>query len=60
MNEKKELNDEELDDINGGARLGLSRKKGSFFCQYCSKSFDAQRELRSHIKKDHPGEPVVF
>ena len=59
MAEKQELNEEELQTINGGVNKKTKGKK-NYFCQYCSNSYASRDELKKHIKDDHPGEPVVY
>ena len=61
MGEKTELNDEELDKINGGVDTGSKNSDGdSCYCQYCPKSFPTLKALKKHIKSAHPGEPIVY
>ena len=60
MTEKKELNEEELKSINGGTGSKKGGKQMKYFCQYCSDAFAIRRELENHIKKAHPGQPIVF
>ena len=59
MAEKQELNEEELQTINGGVNKKTKDKK-NYFCQYCGKGFSGRDQLKKHIINDHPGEPVVF
>ena len=62
MNEKNRLKDEELEEISGGvgndSLNGKNEKK--YYCQYCPKGFTTKNALINHIKKAHPGEPVVY
>ena len=59
MAEKQELNEEELQTINGGVNKKTKDKK-NYFCQYCGNGFTSQAALKKHIINDHPGEPVVY
>ena len=63
MSDKELLNEAELDSISGGLESNYSNtnnKKG-FYCQYClHKPFSSKSNLINHIKKNHPGEPIVF
>ncbi len=60
MGEIKEMNDEELNQVNGGINNNYKGSGKTVCCQYCGKSFGSGKELRNHIKSAHPGEPVVY
>ncbi len=60
MSNKEELNEEELEKISGGKGEKKAGKKKKYFCQYCSKSYEKEADLKKHIKSAHPGEPVIY
>ena len=61
MGEIREMNDDELNQVNGGIDLAHKASgKNPFCCQFCDKSFSTEKKLIQHIKSAHPKEPVVY
>ncbi|MBO6108804.1 MAG: C2H2-type zinc finger protein [Eubacterium sp.] len=50
----KELNDDELESLNGGAAgIGNFGKKALFRCQFCGETFSSKKEVDNHTKTFH-------
>lgn len=60
MSEIRELDEDELESISGGKGENKAGKKKKYFCQYCTKSYEKESDLKKHIKSAHPGEPVIY
>ena len=65
--EKRELTEEEMDQVNGGMQIVVMKNNkvpNSILripfrilakrCPYCSNSYGSQEDLNKHIQTDHP------
>ena len=55
-NEKEQLDDKELEKINGGYNhsvVGNGSGKSFFKCDFCGEVFDDKKDSNNHMKKLH-------
>ena len=55
-NEKEQLDDKELEKINGGYNhsvVGDGSGKSFFKCDFCGETFDDKKNYNNHMKKLH-------
>ena len=57
MEQKKELNLDEMDKVSGGAHDYEENRRydgSGYYCRHCGQIFATNRLLKDHIKTDHP------
>jgi len=49
----KELDEEEMKKINGGAKKGKEKSSVIYKCNFCGEEFDDKKKLKKHVENFH-------